>query len=35
MIDDRVDIALAVGADGVHLGQADLPVAADQHLRRP
>jgi len=28
IIDDRLDIALAAGADGVHLGQADLPVAA-------
>lgn len=28
IVDDRVDIALAVGADGVHLGQQDLPVAA-------
>ncbi|MBE6356534.1 MAG: thiamine phosphate synthase [Lentisphaerae bacterium] len=27
-IDDRTDIALACGADGVHLGQDDLPVAA-------
>ncbi len=27
IIDDRVDIALAAGADGVHLGQTDLPVA--------
>jgi len=26
VINDRVDIALAAGADGVHLGQADLPV---------
>ncbi|MCI0489524.1 MAG: thiamine phosphate synthase [Blastocatellia bacterium] len=25
IINDRVDIALAVGADGVHLGQTDLP----------
>ena len=25
IINDRVDIALAVGADGVHLGQNDLP----------
>jgi thiamine-phosphate pyrophosphorylase len=25
IINDRVDIALAVGADGVHLGQDDLP----------
>ena len=28
IIDDRVDVALAVGADGVHLGQRDLPVTA-------
>ena len=26
IINDRVDIALAIGADGVHLGQDDLPV---------
>ena len=25
---DRVDIAIAVGADGVHVGQTDLPVSA-------
>jgi thiamine-phosphate pyrophosphorylase len=25
LINDRVDIALALGADGVHLGQGDLP----------
>ena len=28
IIDDRVDIALAINASGVHLGQADLPIAA-------
>jgi thiamine-phosphate pyrophosphorylase len=28
IINDRLDIALAAGADGVHLGQDDLPVAA-------
>jgi thiamine-phosphate pyrophosphorylase len=28
VINDRIDIALAVGADGVHLGQSDLPLAA-------
>ena len=27
IIDDRVDIAVAVGADGVHVGQSDLPAA--------
>jgi thiamine-phosphate pyrophosphorylase len=26
IVDDRVDIALAVDADGVHLGQTDLPI---------
>ena len=31
-INDRVDIALAVGADGVHLGQADMPVGAARRL---
>ncbi len=27
IVDDRVDIALAAQADGVHLGQGDMPVA--------
>ena len=26
MVDDRIDIALAAGADGVHLGQDDMPL---------
>jgi thiamine-phosphate pyrophosphorylase len=26
-IDDRLDVAIACGADGVHLGQDDLPIA--------
>jgi thiamine-phosphate pyrophosphorylase len=26
IVDDRLDIALAAGADGVHLGQEDLPI---------
>jgi thiamine-phosphate pyrophosphorylase len=32
IVDDRVDIALAAGADGVHLGQTDLPVAAARRI---
>lgn len=32
IINDRVDIALAVGATGVHLGQDDLPPEAARHL---
>lgn len=26
IIDDRVDVALAIGAEGVHVGQTDMPV---------
>lgn len=32
IINDHLDIALAVGADGVHLGQDDLPVQAARAL---
>ena len=32
VINDRVDIAMAVGADGVHLGQTDMPVEAARRL---
>ncbi|OCG01392.1 thiamine phosphate synthase [Gilliamella sp. wkB112] len=31
-IDDHVDVALAVDADGVHIGQSDLPVAVTRKL---
>jgi len=34
-INDRVDVALAVGADGVHLGQDDLPAAAARRIAPP
>lgn len=32
IIDDRVDVALAVNAEGVHVGQSDLPVAVARRL---
>lgn len=32
IINDRLDIALAVGADGVHLGQTDLPAAVARDI---
>lgn len=32
IINDRVDIALALKADGVHLGQTDMPVEAARRL---
>jgi thiamine-phosphate pyrophosphorylase len=32
ILNDRADIALAVGADGVHIGQSDLPARAVRRL---
>lgn len=32
VVNDRIDVALAVGADGVHLGQTDLPLAEARAL---
>jgi thiamine-phosphate pyrophosphorylase len=32
IINDRVDLALAVNADGVHLGQQDMPIATARQL---
>ncbi|WP_110182042.1 thiamine phosphate synthase [Nocardioides solisilvae] len=32
VVDDRLDVALAAGADGVHLGADDLPVAAARRV---
>jgi len=35
IINDRVDVALAVGANGVHLGQDDMPPEAARELLGP
>lgn len=35
IINDRVDIALAVDADGVHLGQQDIPIALARQVLGP
>jgi thiamine-phosphate pyrophosphorylase len=35
IINDRVDLALALGASGVHLGQTDMPVNAARQLLGP
>lgn len=35
VVNDRLDVALAVGADGVHLGPDDLPVAHARALAPP
>ena len=32
LVNDRVDIAIAVGADGIHVGQTDLPVSAVRQI---
>jgi len=32
IVNDRVDVAAACGADGVHLGQSDLPVGAARRM---
>ncbi len=35
IVNDRVDVAMAVGADGVHLGQDDMPVGLARELLGP
>jgi thiamine-phosphate pyrophosphorylase len=32
LVNDRVDIAIAVGADGIHVGQTDLPISAVRQI---
>ncbi len=35
LVNDRLDVALAIGAAGVHVGQSDLPVDAARRLGGP
>ena len=35
IVNDRLDIALAVDADGVHVGQADLPASVARNIMGP
>lgn len=35
IVNDRLDVALAAGADGVHLGQSDLPVRKAREIAGP
>lgn len=35
IIDDRVDVALAIGAEGVHVGQSDMPAGDARRLLGP
>lgn len=35
IVNDRIDLALAVDADGVHLGQEDMPIAIARQLLGP
>lgn len=32
IIDDRIDVAMATGAEGVHLGQSDMPISAARKI---
>ncbi|MBO4898326.1 MAG: thiamine phosphate synthase [Clostridia bacterium] len=32
IIDDRIDVAMAIGAEGVHLGQSDMPIRTAREI---
>lgn len=32
IIDDRIDVAMAIGAEGVHLGQSDMPIGVARKI---
>lgn len=32
LIDDRIDVAMAIGAEGVHLGQSDMPISIAREI---
>lgn len=32
IIDDRIDVAMAVGSEGVHLGQSDMPISTARKI---
>ena len=32
IIDDRIDVALSMGAEGVHLGQSDMPISTARKI---
>ena len=32
IIDDRIDVAMAMGAEGVHLGQSDMPISLAREI---
>ena len=32
IVDDRLDVAMAIGAEGVHLGQSDMPIGLARRI---
>lgn len=35
IVDDRIDVAMAIGAEGVHLGQSDMPIDIARRILGP